>query len=116
MAATSTQNVSFITSLQKHELKSFNKLYDDYAPAYYGEIKRSLYQKELCDQTLHETFVQIWNTLNGFDPAKERLSTWCLKIVQKEIRKKKIDLMLKEIFTCQQHPAKKEFSVANLRS
>ncbi len=90
--------------LKKRKLERFNALYDAYAPLFYGEIKRSLCVSAECDQILGSAFCLIWKSMEEFDPTKERLFTWCLKIVRKEIRKKKVDLLLKEIFTCQRTP------------
>ncbi|MFN2458087.1 MAG: hypothetical protein ABR502_07795 [Chitinophagaceae bacterium] len=98
------QNINLIHSLKEQNLEGFSTLYDDYAPAFYGEIKRSLRVSAECDKILENAFCVIWRSMDEFDSTKERLFTWCLKIVRKEIRKKKIDLLLKELFTCQRTP------------
>ena len=97
-------DINLIHSLKERNPKGFSTLYDAYAPAFYGEIKRSLCVSGECDKILENAFLVIWNSMDEFDSNKERLFTWCLKIVRKEIRKKKVDLLLKEIFTCQRTP------------
>jgi DNA-directed RNA polymerase specialized sigma24 family protein len=89
----------------KQTLLLFNDLYDRYAPAFYGEIKRNLYQEDVCNQTLSDAYQTILTNFTAFDPAKERLFTWCFRIVRKEISRKKAHLLLKEIFACQHHPS-----------
>jgi hypothetical protein len=99
---------------KKLQHNTLDKFYNDYAAAYYGEIKRSLHRKDICDQTLIDAFKKFSSSIGEYDSTKERVFTWCLKIVRKEIRKKKIDLLLKEIFACQQHTGNKEVMFANM--
>lgn len=97
-------NINNIDSLKKQNFKDINTLYDAYAPAFYGEIKRSLCVSAECDKILENVFCTISKSMEEFDPTKERFFTWCLKIVRKEIRQSKVELLLKEIFTCQRTP------------
>ena len=46
-------------------------------------------------------FQNIGVSISNFDPSKERLFTWGIKIARKEIRKQKTELVLKELFYCQ---------------
>jgi RNA polymerase sigma-70 factor (ECF subfamily) len=98
------QNTYFINSLKEQNLEAFSTLYEAYAPAFYGVIKKSLCVSAECEKILQNAFCIIWKSIEEFDPAKERFFTWCLKIVRKEIRKSKVELLLKEIFTCQRTP------------
>jgi hypothetical protein len=107
-------NMLLINDLKKQNLKAFSKLYDVYAPTFYAEIKRNLYQQEASDQTLMNVFTQICNSVPQFDPAKERFFTWCFKIVRKEIGKKKVDLLLKQIFACQKPTLEMDIRLAQL--
>ena len=45
-------------------------------------------------------WVNIFSSIVTYDQSKERLFTWGIKIVRKEIRKQKTELVLKEIFNC----------------
>lgn len=98
------QNIDLINSVKKRNLEAFSTLYDAYAPSFYGEVKRSLCVSAECDKILETAFVVIWDSIDEFDSTKERLFTWCFKIVRKEIRKKKVELLLKELFTCHRTP------------
>ena len=90
-----------VGSLQKNDLNAFEAFYDMYAPAFFGEIKRALYKQAESEQVLHESFSSIWKSISQFDPSKEHLFTWSLKRVRQEISKKKVNILLQEIFTSQ---------------
>jgi DNA-directed RNA polymerase specialized sigma24 family protein len=77
------------------------ELYERYAPAFYGEIKRNLYQQEICNLAFTDAYQQIWENIDRYDKTKGSLFAWCFRIVRREIQKRKVELMLKEIFACQ---------------
>lgn len=89
-------------ALKEKKLSAFNDFYEKYASAMYGEIKRTLCRDEIAEETLQKIFKEIWIAINNYDPLKERLFTWTIKITRKEIRRQKLNLTLKEIFRCQQ--------------
>jgi hypothetical protein len=100
------QNHSHNFSQEQQIFTSFTEFYDRYAPSFYGEIKRQLYGQEICNAVLITSFQQIWENRSQFDINKESLFIWCYGIVRKHIRKKKVDLLLKELFTCQNYAPK----------
>ena len=91
---------SVIEAFQQQKPVAFQDMYDHYAPAYYGYIKKTLYQPQACAETLKSAFVDIWNSAKDYDSTKERLFTWSFKIVRKSVSMKKIDLVLCELFSC----------------
>jgi DNA-directed RNA polymerase specialized sigma24 family protein len=92
-----------VEALQKKELPAFAAFYDRYAAAFYGDIKRTLYKQAVSEQTLKDAFNSIWKSIPNFEPMKENLFTWSMKKVRKEISKKKVNILLEEIFSW--HPA-----------
>ena len=90
------------TKHTKQNIAVFTNLYDRYAPAFYGEIKRNLYQQEICNQILVVSFQQIWEKMADPATVQQPSFIWCYQIVRKEINRKKVELILKEIFACQQ--------------
>jgi len=100
-----TNEQSFLHAIKQRNLAGFGAFYDSCAPPFYGYIKRTLYDREACDQTLEEAFCAIWTSINDYDPAKERLFTWSFKIVRKKVSTKKIEMVLHELFACQQEPS-----------
>jgi DNA-directed RNA polymerase specialized sigma24 family protein len=90
-----------LTQVQQ-PMASFTDLYDRYAPSFYGEIQRQIYKTDLCNAVLMEAFQEIWEHRSTWDASKESQFIWCFRIVRKAIRKHKVALLFKEIFTC--HP------------
>ena len=78
----------------------FNTLYDKYAPSFYGELKKNFFKQEICDGLLINAYHQIWKNLADLHTEKNHF-IYCYRIVRKEISKKKVDLLLKELFACQ---------------
>jgi DNA-directed RNA polymerase specialized sigma24 family protein len=103
-----TDEQSFLNAIKQRNLAGFSAFYDSCAPPFYGYIKRTLHEPKACDQTLEETFCTIWTSINEYDPAKERLFTWSFKIVRKKVSTKKIEMVLHEIFACQQIPSSEQ--------
>jgi RNA polymerase sigma-70 factor (ECF subfamily) len=95
----------YIDGITQRKPAAFSAFYDQYAPAFYGEIKRVLHEPKACEETLQQAFYVIWTSVNTYDHTKERFFTWAFKIVRKKASMKKIDLTLHEIFACQQHPS-----------
>jgi len=80
--------------------QAVEKLYNLYAPAFYGHIKRTIYKTDISDSVLENTFNTILNSLPQFDASKETFFNWCFKICRKETSRQKVNLLLKELFTC----------------
>ena len=91
-----------VDALKKGGQRAFEDFYDQYAPAFYGEIKKTFFKEDISSHTLVKVFSTIFTTIATYDQSKEHLFTWGFKIVHKEIRKQKTELVLKEIFFCRQ--------------
>lgn len=94
-------NSSLIEALQRKEISALFVLYDRYAEAFYGEIKRILHKQTESERALLDSFHAIWKEIPQLDPSVDQLFTWCLKIVRREISKRKVNIMLHEVFACQ---------------
>ena len=57
---------------------AFTCLYDTYAPAVFGEILRTVNNRQAAENLLHDVFIAIWQKSDEFNPEKERLFTWIL--------------------------------------
>lgn len=75
----------------------FDSFYDKYAPALFGEIKRSLYKTEVSEKVMADAFVKIYQTLNEKDLSKDNLFVTALRLVKREISKTKVDIVLDQI-------------------
>ncbi|HUR10809.1 MAG TPA: sigma factor [Flavitalea sp.] len=76
-------------------------VYDSYSSLLYGEILQVFPKREIANEILVSSFLKIWNKLEQYD-SSENLYTWALKITRKEIRMRKINAVLNELFACQQ--------------
>jgi hypothetical protein len=84
----------------------FNYFYDHYSAAFYGEIMATLLKEEVACETLKIVFRRIWSDIRQFE-FKEPLFIWALKIVRHETSRKKIELVLSDLFYCQKLPPQK---------
>ncbi|WP_443939258.1 RNA polymerase sigma factor [Pedobacter sp. MW01-1-1] len=71
-----------VSLLLKRDQNGFSYLYDNYAPAIYGIIKRMVSEKEHADEVLQDVFVKIWKNIVQFDPTKGRLYTWMINLAR----------------------------------
>ncbi|RZK63732.1 MAG: hypothetical protein EOO85_30790 [Pedobacter sp.] len=67
-------------SIQNDDRKAFLKLYHEYAPAIFGILIRTITDKELAKECLNRSFYKMWSGRLNYDPGKERLFTWMVKI------------------------------------
>ena len=72
-----------LVSLLWHQDKEgFNYLYDNYAAAIYGIVRKIVDEKEFADEILQDVFVKIWKNIKQFDPEKGRLYTWIINLTR----------------------------------
>ena len=95
------KNKYLIESIQKHDLDGYSLFYDTYAPVFYRNILNELYARDLAEAVLQNTFCSIWEEADRLDPSKDALLPWSMRILRKEIRKKKVAQVLQQIFACQ---------------
>lgn len=68
--------------LKSGDQKLFGILYDNYAKALLGMIKRRIENDTIAEDLLQETFIKIWDNRNNYDHSKGRLYTWMVTIAQ----------------------------------
>lgn len=73
---------NMVVLFQQGDKNDYLKLYNRYAPAVLGVLTRTLGNQKLAEQCVNESFCQIWAERLNYDPAKERLFTWMLKIAK----------------------------------
>ncbi|HKK89352.1 MAG TPA: sigma-70 family RNA polymerase sigma factor [Saprospiraceae bacterium] len=84
---------SYIDLLQKGDRKSFERLYDNYAPNLLGVVCQMLHEKPMAEDVLQESFIKIYKNIESYDPEKGGLFTWMLNICRNSAidRKRKIN-------------------------
>ncbi len=68
--------------LKQKNIRAYHYFYDKYAAALYGFILQIIKNEETGNEVLHEVFTTIWFKINSYDPNKERLFSWLLKITR----------------------------------
>ena len=51
-------------------------LYDQYADALFGLVKRILGDEQTAEDVLQKTMIKIWKGIDSFDPGKASFYTW----------------------------------------
>ena len=69
-----------VTLLQNSDKKAISLLYENYADALFGVIKKIIADDDTAQDVLQESFVKIWRYAKKYDPSKARLFTWLYRI------------------------------------
>jgi RNA polymerase sigma-70 factor (ECF subfamily) len=69
-----------IEELKKKSRLGFDCLYDMYSSSLLGVIRRIVQVEEISEDVLQETFIRVWNSIEGYNPEKGTLFTWLLNI------------------------------------
>ncbi|MEP3839002.1 MAG: RNA polymerase sigma factor [Algibacter sp.] len=69
-----------VTLLQNSDKKAISLLYENYADALLGVIKKVISDDDTAQDVLQETFVKIWRYAKKYDASKAKLFTWLYRI------------------------------------
>lgn len=73
---------ALVKLLQEKRDSAFRYLYDNYAPALYGIIRKNIADENQASDLLQEVFVRIFKNFDQYDPVKSRLYTWMANITR----------------------------------
>jgi hypothetical protein len=71
---------NLVSSVKQGDQEAIARLYDQYSAVLFGFISRIIDNPVLAEGVLQNSFIVIWKSMAMFDPEKERLLTWMLKI------------------------------------
>jgi len=71
-----------VAALKLGSQEAMAMLYDKYACALLGVLCKMTGNKDVSEETLQHCFMKIWQEKDQYNPAKERLFTWMLKITR----------------------------------
>ncbi len=92
MAADDTQQLkTWLAAVSKKDKDAFRRLYDAAAPKLFGFLLRILIKRELAEEALQESFVNIWNNAASYQSHLASPMTWMTTIV----RNKAFDMLRK---------------------
>lgn len=66
--------------LERGDKKAITILYDNYADALYGVIKKIITDEDTAHDVLQESFIKIWRYSKKYDSNKAKLFTWLYRI------------------------------------
>ena len=69
-----------VSLLEKGDKKAINLLYENYADALFGVIKKIISDDDIAQDVLQESFVKIWRYAKKYDASKAKLFTWLYRI------------------------------------
>jgi RNA polymerase sigma factor (sigma-70 family) len=66
--------------LERGDKKAITLLYENYADALYGVIKKIITDDDTAQDVLQESFIKIWRYSKKYDSSKAKLFTWLYRI------------------------------------
>jgi RNA polymerase sigma-70 factor, ECF subfamily len=75
-------DADLIERLQRREPKALAQLYDSYGRLAYSLILRVVRDAGIAEDLLQETFLRVWNRVQGFDPRKGAIGPWVLAVAR----------------------------------
>ncbi|MBC3757352.1 MULTISPECIES: RNA polymerase sigma factor [Hyunsoonleella] len=66
--------------LKNSDKRAISLLYEYYADALYGVVKKIIVDDDTAQDVLQESFVKIWRYAKKYDPEKAKLFTWLYRI------------------------------------
>ncbi len=76
------EDVEVIKRIKNKEKDALYLLYDKYSGALFGIILRICRNQTLAEDLLQETFIKIWENIQGYDNDKGRFYTWAYRIAK----------------------------------
>jgi RNA polymerase sigma-70 factor (ECF subfamily) len=73
---------SLVDALRRRHPQAMGQLYDKYAPAILGILCKRLADRKLAEDVLLRTFFRAWANIEVYDPVKERLFAWLLRLAR----------------------------------
>jgi RNA polymerase sigma-70 factor (ECF subfamily) len=71
-----------ILMIQNKNKNAFALLYDKYAPALYGSIFKLVNDKQVAEQILQQTFLEMWNLPTGQNVSHNHLLLWMMNVAR----------------------------------
>jgi RNA polymerase sigma-70 factor (ECF subfamily) len=75
-----TEEAALVKMLIHRDPESVGILYDKYAAASYGVIRRIIFNDAIAEEILAESFVKAIENINHYNPSRLNFCTWLLNI------------------------------------
>lgn len=71
-----------VARLQRRDPQALGELYDRYGRLTYALILRVVRDAGIAEDLVQETFLRVWNRVQGFDPQKGSIGPWLLAVAR----------------------------------
>src|SRR5215470_12097564 len=71
-----------VERLQRREPQALAELYDRYGRLVYSLILRVVRDAGIAEDLVQETFLRVWNRVQGFDAGKGSIGPWLLAVAR----------------------------------
>src|SRR5262245_15654059 len=78
----SQDDSSLVARMQRRDPKALAELYDRYGRVTYSLILRVVRDTGIAEDLVQETFLRVWNRVNGFDAQKGSIGPWLLAVAR----------------------------------
>lgn len=75
-------DVELVVRLQKRDPQALAELYDRYGRLAYTLIVRVVRDGAIAEDLVQETFLRVWNRVQGFDAEKGAIGAWLLAVAR----------------------------------
>jgi RNA polymerase sigma-70 factor (ECF subfamily) len=75
-------DAELIRRLQGRDARAMAELYDRYGRLVYALILRAVRDSGIAEDLVQETFLRVWNRVQGFDPERGALGPWLLAVAR----------------------------------
>lgn len=97
---TNSSDILFAKGIRSRNKEVTELFYEKYAAALYGMIKKELLSDDVCAMVLEDTFKKIISSIYSYNAERETLFVWSYKIARKEVSRQKVNLVLRQLFSC----------------
>jgi RNA polymerase sigma-70 factor (ECF subfamily) len=75
-------DADLVERLQRRDPQALAELYDRYGRLVYSLILRIVRDSGTAEDLVQETFLRVWNRVQGFDPHKGSVAPWLLAVAR----------------------------------
>ena len=77
-----SDDLALLHRVRDRRQEALAELYDRYAPLLLAVTRRILTKPAAAEEALQETFLQVWNQADRFDPGRTSVSTWLVLVAR----------------------------------
>lgn len=81
--ASKLELTALVERVRAGDREAFSAIYDELAPMVFGVVKRVLRDPAMSEEVTQEVFVEVWSSIDKFDPERASLSTWSVTIARR---------------------------------